>query len=59
MPPPVEEALVVLLVVAEAINYLMVCEASRALAFLKTLISSDSVGFVGVILLLRGSYFMA
>ena len=44
----------VLLVVADAISYLMVCVASKALvAFLKTLISSCSLGFVGVMLLLK------
>lgn len=46
----------VLLVVAEAISCLIVCEASKALvAFLKTLISSGSLGFVGVMLLFKPS----
>lgn len=46
----------VLLVVAEAISYLMVSEASKALvAFLKTLISSGLLGFVGVMLLFKPS----
>ena len=46
----------VLLVEAEAISYLMVCVANKALvAFLKTLISSGSLGFVGVMLLLKPS----
>jgi hypothetical protein len=36
----------------------MVCDARSALAFLSTLRSSDSLGFVGVILLLKVSYYM-
>lgn len=44
----------VLLVVAEATSYLIVCVASNALvAFLSTLISSGSLGFVGVMLLFK------
>jgi hypothetical protein len=43
-----DEALVVLLVVALAISCLIVCEASSALAFLNTFRSSVSAGLVGV-----------
>ncbi len=46
----------VLLVVADAISCLMVCVASKALvAFLITLISSEPLGFVGVMLLFMPS----